>query len=68
MIDNYSALYAIKGPGIEPGYDSRKVSIQRLTAEYFSGKTLEELGPDNPNVVIDSKEQGKVVLREMPDF
>lgn len=68
MIDNYSALYAIKRPDIEPGYDTRQVSIQRLTAEYFSGNTPAELGPDNQIVVIDSKEPGRVVLREMPSF
>lgn len=68
MIDNYSALYAIKTPGIEPGDDTRQVSVQRLTAEYFSGKTAEELGPDNRTVVLDSKKMGKVILREMPDL
>jgi hypothetical protein len=67
MIDNYSALYAIRRPGTESGYDSRKVSVQRLTAEYFSAEGA-ELGPDDPTVVIDSREVGTVVVRQMPDF
>ncbi|MVA99795.1 hypothetical protein GN330_21305 [Nitratireductor sp. CAU 1489] len=68
MVDNYSTLYAIKGPGIAPGYDLRKVSSQRLTAEYFSGKSTRELGREDMTVVIDSKAAAKTVLRQMPDF
>jgi len=67
MIDNYSALYAIRSPKVKPGYDSRKTSVQRLTAEYFS-RPGADLGPDDPTVAIDSKENGRVVVRLMPDF
>jgi hypothetical protein len=67
MVDNYAALYAVRKPGLARGYDLREVSVQRLTAELFSGKTVEELGPDEPRVAIDSR-SGGVVLRPMPDF
>lgn len=65
MIDNYSALYAIRRPGVAPGYDARKTSVQRLTAEYFSGAVP---GPDELTVAMDSKVDGNVVVRPMPDF
>jgi hypothetical protein len=68
MIDNYPALYAIRGPGIEPGYDVRKTSIQRLSAEYFSGKPAEALGPDELTVSIDRQDAEVAVDRPMPDF
>lgn len=68
MVDNYSALYAIKAPHITPGIDRRKTSVQRLTAEFFSGRTAQQLGPDVPTVVIDSKNEGTVVVKAMPDF
>jgi hypothetical protein len=67
MVDNYSALYAVRKPGLAPGYDLREVSVQRLTAEFFSGKTPAALGRDEPSVVVDSR-NGSVVLRPMPDF
>lgn len=68
MIDNFSALYAIRGRGIDPGYDQRIISVQRLTADYFSGLTQDELGPVNRTVVLDTVAGDHVVLREMPDF
>lgn len=63
LIDNYSTLYAIRSPGISPGRDLRLTSVQRLTAEYFSGASL---GPDDPYIVIDTKEDGVVRKRTMP--
>lgn len=66
LVDNYSALYAIRRPDVEPGYDLRKTSVQRLTAEYFSAE--EELGPDNLTVAIDSRQDGNIVVHPMPDF
>ena len=67
LIDNYSTLYAIRGPGIEPGYDGLQRSVQRLTAEYFVDDG-ESLGPDSLTVVVDSKEAGQVVIRSMADL
>jgi hypothetical protein len=67
MVDNYSTLYAVRAPDLEPGYDTRLVSIQRLTAEYFGGEDLER-GPAVPTVVVDSEEQGKVEVLPMPSF
>jgi arylsulfatase A-like enzyme len=66
MVDNYSALYAIRRPGVAPGDDPRLTSVQRLTAEYFSGLTPDELGPDNLTVVLDSREDGRVIVRPAP--
>jgi hypothetical protein len=68
IVDNYPALYAIRGPGIEAGSDLRKTSVQRLTAEYFSHETPAQLGPDDLTIVIDSTTVGNVVVRPMPDF
>jgi hypothetical protein len=66
MVDNFSTLYAIKGPDIVPGYDERSVSIQRLTAEYFSGESKAGLGDDPLTVAVDSKDGVTVVPRKMP--
>jgi hypothetical protein len=68
MLDNYPALYAIKTPRLLPGPDDRKVSIQRLSAEFFSGQTRVELGPTNDDVAIDRRTTGQVEVRSMPDF
>ena len=67
MVDNYSTLYAIRAPGLEPGYDTRLVSVQQLTAEYFGGEDLEP-GPAVPTVVVDSEDEGKVEVLPMPSF
>jgi hypothetical protein len=68
MVDNYSALYAVRMPGVAAGFDTRETSVQRLTAEYFSGRSAADLGPDNLTVTIDSAENGQVAIRPMPDF
>jgi hypothetical protein len=67
LIDNYSALFAIRGPGITPGVDGRSASVQRLIAEYFDPQHT-ALVPDDATVVIDSEAPGHVVVRRMPDF
>lgn len=64
-LDNYSSLFAVKGPGIEQGIDVRRTSVQRLVAEYLSGQTPDELGPDNLTIAVDSVDAGKVILRDM---
>jgi hypothetical protein len=64
-IDNYSALFAIRGPGYVAGEDERVVSVQRLAAELFGGDSFEVLGPDDRTVAIDTRD-GSVVVREMP--
>lgn len=63
LVDNYSALYAIRSPDVVPGYDTRVTSIQRLTAEYFGA---EPLGPDYPTIAIDSRQEGQVRVLPMP--
>ena len=68
MIDNFSTLFAVRGPEIEPGFDPQKISVQRLAANYFSGRSQEDLGPVNTTVVVESTAPDSVVLRDMPDF
>lgn len=67
IVDNNSALFAVRRPDLAPGYDTRKISVQRLMAEYF-GPPGTTLGPDEPTVVLDSREEGIVAVRPMPDF
>ena len=67
MADNYSALYAIRTPGLQPGYDRRLISVQRLTADYLGGGEF-ELEPHVPTVVVDSKDEGRVAVLPMPAF
>ena len=65
LVDNHSALFAIRGPGISPGYDLRHTSIQRLTAEYLGDS--DDLGPDNRTIVVLAA-PNKVKVLPMPDF
>ena len=65
LIDNYSALYAIRGASIPAGYDGRMTSIQRLTAEYFAPGGGTAIGPDDLTVAIDTRE-GQDVDQRMP--
>jgi len=66
MIDNSSTLYAIRAPGVAAGRDARLTSVQRLTAEYFSGAGADGLGPDDLTVAIEPEEGGPPILRAMP--
>lgn len=52
MIDNYSALYAIKAAGVDAGLDERQVSVQRLTSEFLGDDPIEALPPENDTVVV----------------
>ena len=68
-IDNYSTAFSIKGPHIEAGFDMRKVSIQRLFAEYFSHKDLAELAPDFLETVsVEVEKDVRTSQGPMPDF
>jgi len=65
LIDNYSTMFAIRGPGITSKYDTRLTSIQRLVAEYLGNR--ENLGPDDKSIVILSAPD-KIDVMPMPDF
>lgn len=67
LLDNYSALYAIRRSDLAPGVDGRRTSIQRLSAELFSNLPVDALGPDNPTVVVDSEVPDKVEVRPLPE-
>lgn len=64
LVDNHSTLYAIRAPGVEAGYDLRRVSVQQLTAEYFGGHSRPVA--DDLSLVIDSKQEGEAVVLRMP--
>lgn len=68
LIDNHAALYAIRAPGIGPGYDLREVSIQALTAEYFGGRVPPLGSSDDRSIVIDVGATGDIQVRQMPDL
>jgi hypothetical protein len=36
-VDSFSALFAIRTPGIEPGYDNSLIALQNLFADYVLG-------------------------------
>lgn len=38
MVDSFSSLFAVKAPGITPGYDLRRLSIPSLFADLVKGK------------------------------
>jgi len=55
MVDLYSVLFAVRGPGIDSGFDDSLRSIQSLFAEIMLGRTL-------------AQEPSDVVLRFVDDF
>lgn len=68
MIDNYSALFAIRAPSVDPGYDMSHVSIQHLAAQFLSGIPATSLAPESGTVAMDSREEGKVITKKMPQL
>lgn len=65
LIDNHSAMFAIRGPEIVPEYDLRHTSIQRLTAEYLGN--MNKLDNDDKSIVILSS-PNEIKVIPMPDF
>lgn len=69
FLDNYPAYFSIRGPGIEPGYDQRSVSLQRLFAEYFGSQTARAQNPSEAaRVVVKSNSSKQAVEVDMPAF
>ncbi len=68
FIDNYAALFSIHAPGVEPVYDLRFVSLQRLFTEFLAPGRIKR-GDDGRkhNVVVHTLERDSVEL-EMPIF
>lgn len=66
FIDNYSAFYAIRKPGLTAGIDDQTVSVQRLTKLHFSGKADSELGDAELSVMVHSKTQPNGVKAPIP--
>jgi hypothetical protein len=68
LIDNHAALYAIRAPGVDAGYDLRRVSVQQLTAEYLGGVSRPPAGSDDLSIVIDTTEEQNAVVLQMPEL
>jgi len=66
FIDNYSAFYAIRKPGIVPGLNDQTISVQRLTKLHFSGKAESELGDAELSVTVHSKSAPSGVKAPIP--
>ena len=55
IVANYGALFAIRAPTVEPGYDEKLTSIQSLMSKYF-GSTLPNSTGDTNMVIYRGKE------------
>jgi hypothetical protein len=69
-IDSFSALFAVKAPGLEAGYDRRMVAIQDVLAAVAHDQPLGQLsGPaGKPYVLLRDPKRLEMVRRPMPDF
>ena len=69
-IDSFSALFAVKAPGLEAGYDRRMVAIQDVLAAVAHDQPLGQLsGPARkPYVLLRDPKGVEMVRRPMPDF
>ncbi|MGH8771577.1 MAG: hypothetical protein ACREV2_10435 [Burkholderiales bacterium] len=65
LIANHAALFAIKKPGVQPGYDLEFVSLHDLFARHVSRVTGRSRGD---TVVVESAETGKRHETAMPHF
>ena len=68
FVDNYSTHFSIRSPHVEPGYDLRSVSVQRLFAEFIQGKGKTKPEKEKDKIVANSIDAGRVILVNMPDF
>lgn len=64
-MDTFSTLFAVKRPGIPPGYDSRIATVQELLGEVIGRNTADDDAPDEqvPYVFLRS-DRGKPMLRQ----
>jgi hypothetical protein len=68
FLDNYPALFSIRAPSVQPGYDLRFVSSQRLFTEFLAPGRINRGDDDRKhNVVAETLDGGSVEL-EMPSF
>ncbi len=67
LLDNHSALYAIRRPGVPPGPDHHRASVQRLTAFYLGDDPSSSISDDDSTVLVDSTGGGNGPLsRTLP--
>ena len=70
FVANYAALFSIRMPGIEPGYDPRFVPLQKLFTEYFAEPRRSGFsnGSHGETVVVDSIGPNGPIEVAMPIF
>jgi hypothetical protein len=72
LIASYSTLFAVKGPGIDPGYEPRRVSVAMLLkalADAELGELAPPMHPDAVHQVILQNEIGEPVKpHPLPDW
>jgi hypothetical protein len=66
--DSFSTLFAVKAPGLEPGYDTRTIAIQDLLPAVAAGQPLDQLpaGETEPYVLLE--DDAAMVRQAMPVF
>ena len=69
LFDYYSTLYAVKRPGVEPGYIREQRSIQALFSEQFLGEVLDQSADRDLYLRgYDPSSNGPVMVVSMPDL
>ena len=68
FIDNYAAFYAIRSPGIQPGYDCTLLSLPQVFSTHLHKKYELNMEPDSIFVASKSnpKEYKKAIMPELP--
>jgi len=67
-IDNHSTLFSIKAPGVSPGYDGRKISVQQLFAAFLAESMEVDLTEAEQTVAVPSLKSGEMRVVPMPNF
>jgi hypothetical protein len=68
LLDNYATLFSIRAPSVEPGYDLRFVSSQRLFTEFLAPGRINRGDEDRKHNVVAETLDGGFVELEMPSF
>jgi arylsulfatase A-like enzyme len=68
LIDNYGALFSIHAPSVEPLYDLRFVSLQRLFTEFLAPRRIKRGDDGQKHSVVVNTLEGSSVELEMPIF
>jgi len=63
FIDAFSTIFAVKAPGIEPGYDSRPASVSDLLGIELYGDAYD--ASEDEHVFVYGEPQGKLTRKPM---